>query len=65
MTEPKLIKPATKLVEIQLCEDCVSLLGTLYCPLADWDRVSIILKNLAKFYTVNGNSKYTFKGLRQ
>lgn len=30
-----------------------------------WDRLSIILRNLSRFYTVNGNVKYTFKGLRQ
>lgn len=64
MTEPKLVENPNKLVEIQLFEDCVSLIGTLYCRLSDWDRLSIILRNLSKLYTVNGINKYQFKGLR-
>lgn len=65
MTEPKLVENPNKLVEIQLFEGD-SPLGILYCTLSDWDRLSIVLNNLSRFYKFNhdGINKYQFKGLR-
>lgn len=66
MTEPKLVEFPNKLVEIQLFEGD-NPLGILYCTLSDWDRLSIVLNNLSRFYKFNHNdgiNKYKFKGLR-